>query len=541
MKKRNLILGSAIAAALAGMSGAANAVSNLTPQGGSRPFALEPASTSTRWTMPVVRRQLDGAVTVSEDFYLKFQITNGQFASGSVLTLGIQSGPSCTSANPGSTGVIVGGGAVGDDYVTFRVNGATAPLSAGGACFDLSGSVLTTPSIGSPIQIATLNGTNFGGGNANPTSPKELDPAAASNWADFANAVSITMAPTDADCDTTDPIDLVPTPQTNSRKVFGPDALLDGECGNDSYDSVMDEQFSPYNLSGSTGTLGIARGVIVDIDSSRLEPDGSTSFEADTDGVDSFAISVDDVGELPKPAITALCYDQDKDNICDANESFNLNPVAPANPSVVFPTGTAYKRNNGFILTVNGTDIITPTTMHFDFALTVAGQGTAASRPGFTGGVVPYTVASNEWTLKYANGTLLRSSWFLSPNPANGQISTVRISNAGALDANVITCQYFLDSGAKGDCGGVLPTIASQSSWQTQVNTTLVPPLGTGQAGRGYFEFVLDSKWDVTEGLTINYNQTTNDRNTTMMRNLTELDDLKNIDVISEVIFPHPY
>lgn len=533
MKRRSLLLGSAISALLAGGVGAANAGTmisfgegnSLANDGtitGSRPFALEPWSTTTQWRAPKAARTV--APSISEDFYLKWDVTNGQFVVAPSMTIYNNGGGICSGTPAAATGTVVGGGA-GQSYVVFRVNGATAPLSAG-SCFQLGtamgpvtgslaadlgdfGTLITTPTNGN-VTIRTVNGTNYPGGNNNPTSPKELDPDAVI-WADFANAMTITMDPADnADCDDTDPINLVPSPQTNSRKVFGP--ALETTCSPAPSDTVIAET-----------TTSIGRGVQMKGSNVREEPN-TIWFEANSHAKDLFSIKLD-AGDSTQ-AITELCYDlrfTGTVGVCDTAEKFSLGAVSPAQNFVTFPAGVSYNSNNGLILRVAtppGGPLIDPRTLHFNYSLNV--QADSTNRPGFTGNA-NYTIPANDniWNLAYANGTVLRSSWFLSPNPSGGQISTIRVANAGSLAANIITCSYFLDSGVNGACGPLGP-VPAHNSIQSQVNTALVPTLGTGTAGRGFFEIVLDSKPDVTEGSTINYNQTTQDRNTTMMRNLTE-------------------
>lgn len=489
MKKRNLVLQAAVALALFGGAAGVAGAATITVAAATD-FALETAQPTTQWTLPETVYTVGAGGAATQDFYVTFTLTNGAFAATATAQV--------ASLNAGtSTATLIDGGGVGQTNATFRINGSAVPIAPNDqivlcgqtnvvvtdtAC--AAANTVTSPAanVGTPIRVAAANGLLFIGGSV--ASPVE-SPAAAADVATFTQAVTVAMAETG-----TEPIDLNPTPTTNSRLVFGPAAALDVAVGT-----------SPAEASNLA-----ARQLAITIGTQK-EPNGA----AFADVIDDLLVSL--AAPFDTTAISAatgqgLCLDDNDNNACDAGETFNLTTGAAT------IAGGSWATNGGFLLFNNGT-AFAPRSLGLNYALSVK---TNAARPGMTAHQYNYSaVANNAWNFAYANGTLLRSQWFLSDAANN---STMRLVNAGTVGALVVDAKYYLDNGATGNVVG-LTTVNANSGKNLAINATSIPGLAAGTASRGYIEVVIAGDLTNVDGSMITYGLASGDRTIAVMRNVT--------------------
>lgn len=470
MKKQNVFVKSAVALAMVGAFGGASAA---TIGGTPIDFALETCQPTTVFTLPLVT--YTAGVAAIQDFYVTFTLTNGTFVVTPAAVV--------TNVAAGGTATLVAGGA-NNASVTFRIDASASAWAAGDSVALTAGATAKVASCSAPIVVSAANGLLFISGAV--ASPLEavaaVDLDGVEEIATFTKAVTITMNETGSD-----PIDLNPTPSSNSRKVFGPTTALDIATAN----------------SWAESTTMITRELLVTI-GAQVNPDGS----AFTNALDSLAISLG--SPFDTSSITALCVDADGSGTCTAGESFNLTTGV----AVLAPTVWPGAAKGGFMLVNDGT-VFAPRTLTLNYSLAVA---TAASRPGMTAHTYTYAApGNNTWPIQYANGTLLRSQWFLSDLINN---STLRLVNASSAVAAVVDATFHLDSGATAQIVG-LTSVPAMSGLNTQLNATSVPGLSTGPASRGYIEVTIAGDLINVEGSMITYNTGTNDRTTAAMRNIT--------------------
>lgn len=477
MKSSNVFLKSAVAVALVGAFGAAGAAT-ISATGGARDFALETCqAAATTYTLPAAVYTIGAGGSATQDFYVTFTLSNGVFAATPTAT-------PVTAGSAGETATYIAGGA-GSASVTFRLNGSVASYAPNDTVTLVAGATAKATSCSSPIEITATNGLLFISGTV--ASPLEgvTNGATPNSIATFTQAVTINMPETG-----TDPIDLNPSPSTNSRKVFGPASALDAAAGT-----------SPSELTNMA-----ARRVTITIGAQR-EPDNSGPF---ADVIDDLVVSLDagfNASSISSAAGEGLCFDLDGGADCDAGELFNLTT------GVATIDGT-WATNGGFLLFNDGT-AFAPRTLTLNYALAVKAN---AVRPGMTAHTYTYTAPTNNaWAFAYANGTLLRSQWFLS-DPNN--TSTLRLVNAGSSAAAVVDATYRLDSGATGQIVG-LTSVAAQSGKNLQLNATSVPGLSTGTASRGYVEVTIAGDLANVEGSVITSGNVSGDRTIGVMRNVT--------------------
>lgn len=470
MNKRNLVLQAALALAFAGAAGVASAAATVT--GTPIDFAKETCQATTVYTLPVVTYA--AGVAAIQDFYVTFTLTNGTFTANPTATV--------TNVAAGGTATQVAGG-TGSSSVTFRIDASASAWAIADSVALDAGATATATSCASPIVVSAANGLLFISGAV--ASPLETVAAAdvdgTEEIATFTQAVTIAMAETG-----TDPIDLNPTPSSNSRLVFGPTASLDGAVAGNAAET----------------TTMLTRRLAITVGAQR-EPDNSAAF---ADVIDDLVISLQ--APFDTSSITSLCMDDNSSSTCQAGESFDLTT------GVATIAGGSWATNLGFLLNNDGT-AFAPRTLTLDYALSVK---TNAVRPGMTAHTYSYTApANNDWSIAYANGTLLRSAWFLV-DAANS--SVMRLVNAGTSAAAVVDTTYYLDSGATGSMVGV-DDLGAQAGDNTAINATSIPDLGTGTASRGYIEVVVAGDLGNVDGQLINSNTTALTRTVVPMRNVT--------------------
>jgi len=477
MKKSNLFIKSALAMALASTYSLANAAAMTAAN---VDYALETCQATTVFTLGDQTYTVGAGGAATQDFYVTFTLTNGTFTATPVATV-----VAAATVPPamGETATYIAGG-VGTSNVTYRINGSSVAIDAGDTVV-LTAPTVTATSCASAVTISAANGLLFLGTPAAVASPVEAA-AAATNAATFTQAVTITMAETG-----TEPIDLNPTPTTNSRLVFGPVAALDGITGTSPAEA--------FNMAARQLVIGIG---------AQMEPNNSAAF---ADVIDDLVVSLGapfDVTSISATAGQGLCLDDLADGACGAGETFDLTT------GVATIVGGSWATNGGFLLFNDGT-AFAPRTLTLNYSLAVKAN---AVRPGMTAHTYSYTApANNAWTFAYANGTLLRSQWFVS-DAANS--STMRLVNAGSVDALVVDAKYYLDSGVTNSLVG-LTTIPANSGKNLQINATSVPDLAAGTASRGYIEVVIAGDLTNVDGSMITFGNTSGDRTIGVMRNVT--------------------
>lgn len=457
MNKRNHIMHAAVAAAFATIAGTSFATATINPVGAiTTDFAKETCMATTVFTLPNAVYTM--GVSANQDFYVTYTLTNATFASAPTAAHQNSAG---NAATPG-TATLVDGGTAGASTATFRMNGASQ-IENSTDTITLSGITAKATSCASPITVGAANGLLFLSGSVG--SPLEAVTAAPNAMATFTNAVTITMA-TDSDV-----IDLNPSSGT-SRTVFGPSASLDvatiGGTVNES----------------NTALTRVASIVI----GTQKEPNGSNAFAS---SIDSLTVSLTTSTNFT--GISSLCFDANRGGTCDAGENMTLTGTST---SVTIPASSwSSNANNGLILNKTAGALFDPRTLTVSYALNVAANGV---RNGLTAQTYAYTVANNTWPIQYANGTLLRSDWFLVDANAS---STVRLVNASANLAPVVSATYYLDSGATGNF--LVADLVANAGKNIPINATLIPALGTGTASRGYIEMVIAGDLTNVEGHTI--------------------------------------
>lgn len=462
MKSSNVFVKSAVASALVGAFGVAGAAT--ITSAGVIDFAKENCQTTTQFTLPGATYTVGAGGATNQDFYVTFKLTNGTFFGSPTATV------APTNSNP-NTAIFIDGGA-GASNVTFRINGSDNAIGVG-STVTLAPFTSTVASCSAPVSVGAANGLLFlSGVVASPLESVTAPVAPAGDLGSFTNAVTITMA---AD---TDNINLNPTPATDSRKVFGP-----------SFDALE--------------TTTRARRAVTIVVGAQKEPNGVTAF---SDNIDELEVSLS--APYDTSSVASLCFDDDADSICDAAELFSSGKVT-------VPAGD-WEANGGFILNNDGTTFA-PRTLGLNYQLNVK---TDAGRPGMTAHPYAYTVANSDWVFQYANGTLLRSPWFLSD--ASNK-STLRLVNAGTASAAVVEAKAYLDSAPGTGINLVgLTSIAAKSGVNLPLTATSVPGLSTGPASRGYVEVIVAGDLINVDGTVITSGVTSGDRTIGVMRNVTQ-------------------
>lgn len=479
MKTCNAFIKSALALAMAGAFGAASAATvSATPTD----FALETCQPTTEFTLPAVT--YTAGVAAIQDFYVTFTLSNGTFVGNPAAVV--------TNVAAGGTATLVAGGN-GSSSVTFRMDGSSSAWVATDSVALSAGAIATGVSCSAPIVATAANGLLFIAGSV--ASPLEavsaVDVDGIEEIATFTQAVTITMAET-----ANDTIDLNPAAPALSRTVFGP-----------TLDLAVASAGAGTNASAAETVTKLARQVQIAIGAQK-EPDGATAFSPTSLASDSLVLTVTSSTDFS--GITAICLDDVIDATCAAGESFNLTT------GVATIAAGSWNDQGGLVLTKGVGTTFEPRTLTLNYALNVVGGG--ATRDGMTTHTYNYTAPTNNtWPIVYANGTLLRSAWFLTD--ANNT-ATMRLVNAGPTAASVVQATYHLDSGATGAMVGV-DNLAATIADNTPINATSIPGLSTGTASRGYVEVVIAGDMANVDGQMISTAVNSGDRTVVPMRNVT--------------------
>lgn len=425
-------------------------------------FARETSEPTTRYTISAATYTL--GVSVNQDWYITYTLSNGVFFTAPTATVSTTSG----------TATVVSGGA-GSNTVTFRINGSSFNNSAADTVTLDAPTVTTNNSFSSanPVSVTAANGLLFIGGSV--ASPIEAV-TGTPNLAIFTQAVTFTMG---ADGDQ---INLNPTPSSNSRRVFGP--TLD---------------------TGET-TTQIRRAITLAIGTVQ-EPTNTAAYD---NSRDDLTITV--VSGWNNAAIDEMFADFNNNGTLDAGEAFSL-----ATGSVTVPAGQWAAGAFNIILNKTPTAIFEPRTFAFSFAMNMK---VAATRPGFIATIVNYANPDNNtWAIVYANGTLLRSNWFVY-DPATSVTSVLRLINSGGVSATVVDARVYLDNGTQAAL--TFADLAPASATQLQLTPVNVAGLQTSPPGnRGYIEVTLAGDFAVVDGTVIATNTGTGTRAINALRNVT--------------------
>lgn len=506
--RKHQAIASGVALALGGIAAQASVVAT-TPIY----FASETAQSTTVWTIPA---QTDfytvKAPIGTTTWYLKVMLPTGAvFTTTPTLTL--------FAAN-GTDQTVTSLSAAGTNTALFIVSQGYNYTGTGTETFDLGSFKATWSSAGSAdltVQTSAALDANFTSTIDAPTYPSS---GTSASVAKYVEGLTITTA------NDTDYVDLNPASASNAQKVFAkPDAagaptIISGITGSN---PVETSSMITYPVSIAATTKN-ASGSSITV----YNPDGATTFKSSVvaggSPTDTLTAGLTSSGDFS--SVASVCFDGDQGGTCGSTENLTIASASATSASATLAAGAWYTTASttpSFILTNTAGAIFGPRTFKPTFTLNVIADTT--KRPSMTAHTYSYTLKDNSWTIEYANGTLLRSAWFLADTSRRANL---RIVNAGSAAASIVTMNAYLDSApgtAVAVTGGAGTSVASKGGVNFNLNSTTVAGLGTGSASRGYLEVIMAGSPIDIDAVLLNWSENAvnadTTRNTQPLRNVT--------------------